>query len=333
MDKLIDSVSKIFALDREVAARLVGPFVKNDAAPAGTFDELKKRMSPVQAGQLEYNLSIVRRGERIFQMANRRLPARENPKVLDIGSGFGGMLIPFGHQGFELHGIELDAARRRMCDQTLAAFDLKATFYDVDLCQRRIDGQFDVIICNSVIEHVSDPDTMIVRMADLLRDGGVLVFGVANKDAIGCVLADPHYGTFGLTLLPNGLARRVYETVESRPQGYSVTEFYPIGNYVNQLADAIGPVEAVPGEDGRTIADFPELFGRLGMGFAGIVGRLRNPLLRRQFQLHFAGYTQTLLRAYAEAIDRGTARQFEDTYIRKSYHLIAVKAGSSTADR
>ncbi len=327
---LVDSVAASYALDRDVVQSLLAPFITTAKQPASSFAELKKQIPAVSAAQLEYNLSIVRRGERIFQMADSHRVPSTQAKVLDIGAGFGGVLIPFGRNGFELHGIEPDAARRSMCGRTLRNLGLEATFYDIDLCRQALDQQFDVIICNSVIEHVSDPDAMIARMAAMLRENGVLILGVANKDAIGNVLADPHYGTFGLTFLPNGLARRVYEAVEAKPQRYSVTEFYSIRNYIHQLGSAVGPVQAIAGEDSRTIADFPALFSRLGAGFADVAGRLRDPLLLRQFELHFARYTRTLLRAYAEAIENGTHAQFKDTYIRKAFHLVAVKSASET---
>jgi SAM-dependent methyltransferase len=317
-------------LDAAVARSLLKPFVKDDRAAPRTFAELRARITPILANQLAYNLSIVKRGQRIFDLVSRHMTIKDGMNVLDIGAGFGGMLLPFGRHGFELHGIELDPVRRKMCDQTLATLGYKATFYDVDLCRQAIDAQFDVIVCNSVIEHVFNPDAMLARMGSMLRESGVLVLGVANKDAIGNVIADPHYGTFGLTILPNGLARLFYEAVEPKPQRYSVTDFYSIENYIHQLSTLAGPVEAIPGEESRTIADFPSLFGRLGAGYAAIVGRVSDPLLLRQFNLAFADYASSLAARYAEALERGLNKEFEDRYIHKSFHLIAKKvAGRS----
>ena len=326
---LIDTVSASYSLHPNVVRSLLAPLLKGDLAEAASLEELKSKLTPAVLHQLRYNLSIVERGQRTHDLVTRYLTPRASPSVLDIGSGFGGMLLPFGKQGFDLHGIEPDAARQKMCEQNLSHLGLTAKFHDVDLCTHSLGEQrFDVIICNSVIEHVSDPVAMIQRIGAMLSPGGVLFFGVANKDALGSAIADPHYGVFGLTLMPNGLARRFYLAMAEKPQNYSVVEFFSIECYQNLLQAAIGSVHVGPDPEHRTHSEFSELLARVTAAYQETLAGARlasDRMLRRQFELIFLDYISRASSAYVTAIENGTFKSFTDVFIRKSYQLVAVK--------
>ena len=69
---------------------------------------------------------------------------------------------------------------------------------------------FDVITCNDVIEHVTDPGIAIKHVASMLRNGGIAYFEIPNRDDVSAVIADGHYQLFGITQLEHDLAAQYY---------------------------------------------------------------------------------------------------------------------------
>lgn len=299
-------------------------------AQVKTMAEIKQKLPPAIAHQMEYNLRNIERGEHILRQVETRIGQAKGRSILDVGCGIGGILVAFGLAGYELYGIELDSQRVRLCRKNLEFNQLDAVISGVDLCKQTMSETFDVIICNSVIEHVSDPERMLERMGKMLRPGGVLVLGVANKDALGNIIADPHYGLFGLTAMPHPAAGEMYRLLADRKQSYSVTEFYGIHWYANQLRRSVGSVDAVFAEPPRDWDALPGLFARVTQGFAECLGKQgwqSNPILRREFNLRFSRYIGEAWKAYMDALESGEREGFRRRYLEKSYHLYTVKDG------
>lgn len=60
------------------------------------------------------------------------------------------------------------------------------------------DSVFDVVVCNHVYEHVPNPDTLVVEIKRVLREGGVCYFAGGHKYQI----MEPHYRLPFLSWLP-----------------------------------------------------------------------------------------------------------------------------------
>ena len=52
--------------------------------------------------------------------------------------------------------------------------------------------QFDCVIANDVIEHVSDPRATLVECADLAKPGGLIYIGTADSEPVGMADLEPH---------------------------------------------------------------------------------------------------------------------------------------------
>ncbi len=101
----------------------------------------------------------------------------ENPcRVLEIGCGEGGFIA--GIPGsMETWGIEPNAAAASVAATKLHRV-LTGRFEDVaDQIPR---GYFDLIVCNDVIEHMTDHDAFLREIRDRFAEGGVLVGSVPN---------------------------------------------------------------------------------------------------------------------------------------------------------
>lgn len=104
-------------------------------------------------------------------------------RILEIGCGEAGVLLPFLERGCEVVGVELDGQRlvtaREMLKNYVAAG--KACFiandiYKVDV-EMGLGGRFDLIILKDVIEHIHDQARLMAEMKRFLNPGGAIFFG------------------------------------------------------------------------------------------------------------------------------------------------------------
>lgn len=102
-----------------------------------------------------------------------------NKEVLDVGCATGYLARALVARGCRVSGVELDAeaaedARpvlERVVVGDLSALDLVAEFGA---------GTFDVLVFGDVLEHLTDPLTVLRRAVPLLRPGGSVVVSVPN---------------------------------------------------------------------------------------------------------------------------------------------------------
>jgi SAM-dependent methyltransferase len=104
-------------------------------------------------------------------------------KVLDIGCGDGGVLLPFLELGCKCTGIELDLTKSVFAEKFLANYVSlgQVEIVNQDIYQEealtRFAGQFDLIILKDVIEHIPNQEKFIPYLKKFLRPGGYVYFG------------------------------------------------------------------------------------------------------------------------------------------------------------
>ena len=107
----------------------------------------------------------IRNGQRILERVSGRLPA--GARVLDIGCGMGGMLLPFLFAGCRVFGCDYGeeyAGRGKSLGLDIRVGGSEC-FAD--------EGPFDLIILSHVVEHVSDPIKFLSQGASLLKPTGL----------------------------------------------------------------------------------------------------------------------------------------------------------------
>lgn len=106
---------------------------------------------------------------------------RDGAKVLDIGAAAGTAVAALGQLGYRAHGVEpSDFARAN------AARLGKRLGVTLDIVPGNAenlpfaDSEFDVVLANSVLEHVADLDRVLAETFRVLKPGGVFWFATAS---------------------------------------------------------------------------------------------------------------------------------------------------------
>ena len=187
----------------------------------------------------KYARRDIQRGREIVRIIRQWTPLR-GKSVLDVGGGYGGMMISMAEQGAHVMGVEIDPERARMGKQRLAEIGIECDYREADICDpvaRGNIGPFDVITCQDVIEHVMDPTLMIQTMSSLLKPGGIIYLQMPNKWGAQQLMADHHYALTGITALSRNQAIEYWQLAtgeEARHYGVG----YPRGEryYLNAFA-------------------------------------------------------------------------------------------------
>ena len=97
-------------------------------------------------------------------------------RVLEIGCAAGRFRLNF-HEQVEYWGVEpvREAAEQAQCK----GIKVLCGTYDA-VCGQLPDGYFDLVVCNDVIEHVSDPESFLVSLRDKLATGGTFIGSIPN---------------------------------------------------------------------------------------------------------------------------------------------------------
>jgi 2-polyprenyl-3-methyl-5-hydroxy-6-metoxy-1,4-benzoquinol methylase len=185
---------------------------------AGFFEALVAHMAaeadnPCIEMYFNYAISTNDRGRRVADLLARHVDLK-GATFLDIGCAYAGFLVAFAERGAKVHGLEISTHNAR-----LAAANLNDAGLDVEILYRdatrlgdiiEFSNRIDAITCNDVIEHVEDPLALARHISLMLRPGGVAYLEFPNRYFPRFVLADGHYGLFGITLLDYSEAKEYF---------------------------------------------------------------------------------------------------------------------------
>ncbi len=113
--------------------------------------------------------------ERAAKAAAGRAPG----KILDVGCGEGSFLAAMARRGWDAHGVEIskEGAARASARP------------GVKICGRPLEecgfepGSFDLVTLWHSIEHAADPESLLKRAAELLKDDGAALLAFPNADS------------------------------------------------------------------------------------------------------------------------------------------------------
>jgi 2-polyprenyl-6-hydroxyphenyl methylase / 3-demethylubiquinone-9 3-methyltransferase len=125
--------------------------------------------------------------------------------VLDVGCGGGILAEAMAALGARVKGIDLSDKALKVALLHLFESRLEVAYDEIsaeDLALREA-GQYDVLTCMEMLEHVPDPASIVSACAKLVKPGGHVFFSTLNRNPKSYVLAVIG-AEYILRLLPRG---------------------------------------------------------------------------------------------------------------------------------
>ncbi len=96
-------------------------------------------------------------------------------RILEIGCGDGGNLLPFARRGCKVVGVDLSPSRIAVARQQFKAEKAEGEFIASDIFKiTELEHQFELIICHDVLEHIDDKFLFMQNIRRYLAPEGIL---------------------------------------------------------------------------------------------------------------------------------------------------------------
>jgi len=261
-------------------------------ALAGHFARLEDH--PALPIHFEDGATANERGERAAERLCALLPAlgrhgvfARRPRVLDVGCGYGGLLVAFARRGARVTGIDIDPRCVR-----LAALNLREQGCDADLVHGdagephpEFSGRFDLVIAHGVLAHVPRPAALLANLRDWLTPSGAAGLEIRNGAWPPCVAGDGRQRRFGVALLDRAEASEYMEWTS--PGGrYDIDQYFGPDEAARLFREAGLTFEVVPDAAGpaavaRVLAEVEALRAAAPSGLAAVPAPLREKVRER----------------------------------------------------
>jgi 2-polyprenyl-6-hydroxyphenyl methylase/3-demethylubiquinone-9 3-methyltransferase len=157
---------------------IVADEVKQFAAQAGDWwdpdgpEAMLHKLNPVR---LKYIRDQV---DQHWQCDECRRTPLEGNSALDVGCGAGLLAEPLARLGATVTGLDASSELIAVAATHAAARGLAIHYRAGELAD--LEGQFDLITCMEVIEHVADPAAFVKALARRLAPNGLLILSTPN---------------------------------------------------------------------------------------------------------------------------------------------------------
>ena len=126
-------------------------------------------------------------------------------QILDVGCGGGILAEAMAHRGARVTGIDLadkplQIAQSHALGQPIDVRYVKSSAED---WAQAHGGQYDVVTCMEMLEHVPDPKAVIAACAELVKPGGWVFFSTINRNPLSFITAIVGV-EYVLRILPRG---------------------------------------------------------------------------------------------------------------------------------
>lgn len=99
-------------------------------------------------------------------------------KILEIGCGEGGNLLPFARMGCYVKGIDISVNRIRQAKEFFAEENADGDFVNCDIFKaENVEPVYDIVLMHDVIEHVHNKNEFLRVARSFLKDNGLLFIG------------------------------------------------------------------------------------------------------------------------------------------------------------
>lgn len=177
------------------------------------------------------------------RLKSLRLPESRGRVLLDFGCGDGKDMVALRDLGWDVLGIDTDAAAR-------AAAQQRGLLVYASLADLPTATQIDVVLLRHVVEHVLDPAAFLRSLLPFLSDGASLVIVTPNCDAVGRRVFKRYWRGYDAPrhlqiFTPDGLSLLIRRS-GYRPDSVHTAESSPGGMHSESFAHMIARLGAPP---------------------------------------------------------------------------------------
>jgi 2-polyprenyl-6-hydroxyphenyl methylase/3-demethylubiquinone-9 3-methyltransferase len=162
--------SSIVAEEAQRFGRLAGDWWDPNGASA-----MLHKLNPVR---LKYIRDQIDQHWQCDECSRRPLDGKS---AMDVGCGAGLLAEPLARLGARVTGLDASPNLISVARDHASASGLAIDYRTGELAE--LQGQFDLITCMEVIEHVADPAAFVGALAKRLAPGGLLVMSTPNATA------------------------------------------------------------------------------------------------------------------------------------------------------
>ena len=137
-------------------------------------------------------------------------------RCLEIGCSTGYISEKLASRFGKVYAIDIDTEAMSFAHRKSRAGNIYYFLAD-SLNIPFLDRTFDVIICNSIYEHVPDANRLMGEIFRIMKENGCCYFGAGNR--IGAVI-EPHYHIPFLTWMPRWLAHKTMRALKKGENYY-----------------------------------------------------------------------------------------------------------------
>lgn len=96
-------------------------------------------------------------------------------KILEVGCGEGGNLLPFSQIGCNVTGVDIAAGRIEEAKRYFIEKQAKGRFIAEDFLKLKgSEHKYDIVICHDVLEHINDKEMFLSCIGSFLKEDGVI---------------------------------------------------------------------------------------------------------------------------------------------------------------
>lgn len=183
----------------------------------------------------------------------------KNRPIFEIGCGYGQSLAYFKEKGYKVLGCESSRFRARVAKRAYRLTVANVPFENFQLQNKLKKLQFGLIFSHHVLEHVTDPNSLVQRASKLQAVGDYIIIGVPDaytEPTMMSLFYFPHRSAFTKQSLINLFHSNAYEMVDDFSDQ---EELYLVGRRVKK------PIKIEKGNHYKN-QSFGKFTAKLGLG-------------------------------------------------------------------
>ena len=159
---------------------------------------------------------------------------------LDVGFGLGMHLYIAQKLGYQVYGTELD----KDCIDFVHPYLLASQLYNGDLLSATYENnQFDIVNICHVIEHLIDPNSYLLELNRIVKNGGVIIVSTPNIGALAYqIFRGINFLNFKIPLIVDGLEHTVVFNQKNLRVAIENYGFEIIDQYTESVNDSFSNI-------------------------------------------------------------------------------------------